>query len=366
MFDLGFEVAKKLVFALGFKVRKKLILAEKPRYINFAITYKCNSRCLMCQNWRRYLNDPAKASQELTLNDLEKFISGSRQCLSELKHIGIAGGEPFLRDDLVEVVKLFRKEMPLVSLGIQTNGLLPELIGRRLKEIKKIYPDVSLAVSLDGEEKNHDLVRGVKGAYKKVVKTIEKAKELGISEISVGMTVTDKNYQDIKALKALTRKMGVSFSFYPADSGDYYNTVSCPSISDKARKALIDSLGDEKANYFSDNLRRRLQGEDKRSLPCYSGLTSFVLDPYGELKPCVLRSESFGNIKEGPLEKVLKGEKAKRARQKINPCRSCWSICEVTSSAVIDPWDVLCWFIFKANKAEFIRDQLSRQKKIAK
>lgn len=354
-------MAKCFLASPKFKYKRNQLLAVKPVFINFALTYRCNSRCLTCQNWRRYQEDPDKLKEELKLKDLEKFIAENENWLNELRHIGIAGGEPFLREDLVDVIRLFRARLPHVSLGLQTNGLLPEVIKKKLVEIKSFYPEITLAVSLDGLKRNHDLMRGVGGAYEKALKTIKIAQDLEVKGLSAGMTVTDKNYQDIKPLLEMTQEMGIDFSFYPADGGDYYHTNVWPKKSQKTSQALISALADSPGDYFADNLRRYLQGEGQRNLPCYSGWSSFVLDPYGELKPCVLRSESFGNIKNQPLEEILNSPRARAIRKSLRSCRSCWNICEVSTSAVIDPWDVLGWFIFRASKVKFIKSLFTKQ-----
>jgi len=361
MFNAFLFAAKRLILSFKYRLARRFLLPAKPLYLNFAATYKCNGRCLMCNNWKRYLENPSKVEEELTLKDLEKFFLENKDFLADLKHIGIAGGEPFLRPDLVEVVRLIREKLPKVSVGLQTNGLLPEVIEKNLKEIKKFYPEITLAVSLDGIGKTHDKIRGIKGAYQKVLQTIDKAQALEISEITAGMTVTKDNYQEIDAVRKLLGEKGVKLSFYPADEGEYYNTTSSRNLSGLrgVNESLIKALNKDRGDYFNDNLRRQLLGE-KRTLPCYSGWTSLVIDPYGEVKPCVLRPESFGNIKKQSLEKILTGKIAKQIRQKIKKC-TCWSICEVSTSAVVDPWDVVKWFLFYANKKKFLKKMLAKR-----
>ncbi len=359
---LSFVSAIKL-FTLSFKYKYKRWQTHpaRPWYLNLSFTYKCNSRCVMCDNWKRYRNNSAKEKEELTLKDYEKFFSENDYWLSDLRHIGIAGGEPFLRPDLVDLVKTIRKYLPKVSIGLQTNGLFPEKTGQTLKEIIKFYPQITLGVSLDGIGETHDKIRGIKGAYEKVLKTIDMAKTVGVKEITAGMTILQDNYKEIPLVEKALKEKGVSFSCFLADEGEYYNKKEKSSLDDKAKDSIIDSLKNYRGDYYLDNLRLQLQGKRKRELPCYSGWTSLVIDPYGEVRPCVLKFDSFGNIKEASMENILTGDKAGQVREKIKKC-SCWSICEATTSAVVDPWDVIKWFLFYADKKKFLHSMLFKAK----
>lgn len=338
-------------------------MPAKPRYINLSLTYLCDSRCQMCDNWKRYQNQPQKLAEELSLQDYKNFFGDNKGFLSDLKHLGIAGGEPFLRKDLVNLVKTVRRQLPKVSIGLQSNGLNPKEISQSLREIIKFYPQITLAVSLDGISETHDKIRGVKGAYKKVLETISLAKKAGVKEISCGMTIQEENYDEILEVKGVVEGLGAEFSCFLADQGEYYNTKSKSGLSKKARSSIIRSLESFRGDYYLDNLRLQLLGKRKRQLPCYSGWTSLVIDPYGEVRPCVLRSDSFGNIKKRALKEILTGEEAREIRKKIKKC-SCWSICEISTSAVVDPWDVGKWFLFYANKKEFLSNIRSKENRL--
>ncbi len=353
------SIAKIFAHSLKFKFKHLFTLPARPRYINLSFTYICNSRCLMCDNWKRYKDEPKKLNQELTLKDYEKFFSENDYWLSDLRNIGIAGGEPFLRSDLVDLVKLIHKNFPKIKIGLQSNGLAPQKTADVLRRIIKFYPDISLGVSLDGIGKTHDKIRGISGAYKKVLQTISEAKKAGVKEINSGMTIVADNFSEILEVKETVEKEKVKFACFLADEGEYYNKQSKNGLDEKVKNSVIKSLKEFSGDYYLDNLRLQLEGKRKRNLPCYSGWTSLVIDPYGEVRPCVLRSDSFGNIKNSPLSEILTGEKAKAIREKIKKC-SCWSICEATTSAIIDPWDVLFWFLFYADKKNFLKQYFSK------
>jgi MoaA/NifB/PqqE/SkfB family radical SAM enzyme len=104
-----------------------------------------------------------------------------------------------------------------------------------------------------------------------------------------------------------------------------------------------------------DNLRRQITGESERRLPCYSGYTSYVIDPYGEVHPCILRSESFGNVKDKMLKDMVINKRAWELRKKLSSCK-CWCECEVSSSAIVAPWDVARWMLKSADKTAILKN----------
>jgi len=77
--------------------------------IVLAVTYKCNLRCKMCNIWQ---------NQEVENLDLSYFSN-----IKNIKYINISGGEPFLRSDLIELVKIIKKNNPKSNIIISSNGL---------------------------------------------------------------------------------------------------------------------------------------------------------------------------------------------------------------------------------------------------
>ncbi len=62
------------------------------------ITYRCNARCKMCNIWKF----PTKKEEEVKVEDLEK--------LPRMRFTNITGGEPFLRDDIEEIIYILKKK----------------------------------------------------------------------------------------------------------------------------------------------------------------------------------------------------------------------------------------------------------------
>ncbi len=359
MFKLCTLATKRLLSSAAYSLSRTVKRAVKPLFLNFPVTYKCNAKCVMCDIWGKYSNNNGNGSQkkvedELTVDEIGYFVKRNKEFFSNLKSIGFSGGEAFLRKDIVEIVKVVRKELPWVDVGVQTNGLMPEMIREKISNILEFFPNFKIAVSMDGINGTHDKMRGVKGAYENAVRTIGYAKELGISGITCGMTLTKENFQEIRQVAEKVNQLGCEFSCFLPENSRYFGNIDGDyQLSQAQIISVAESLKSFSSHYFMDNLRRQISGQAERTLPCYSGYTSYVIDPYGDIFPCILRAESFGNIKDGSFKELVADKQAWELRRKIESC-SCWCECEVSSSAIVMPLDVVRWFVNRQNKKEVI------------
>jgi hypothetical protein len=85
------------------------------------------------------------------------------------------GGEPFLRRDLPELIRIYFERCGFFSASIPTNGFSPDEVARAAERICSFSPDLSLGVtvSIDGFRDFHDRVRAVPGLYDRALATLE-------------------------------------------------------------------------------------------------------------------------------------------------------------------------------------------------
>ena len=129
-----------------------------PTVLNFPITDNCNSRCLMCNVWQD------NEENELKPDEIAEYFSDP--ALTDLKHVGISGGEPSLRKDLVECIDAITRTLPKQkSLSITSHGYHHNRWSRFLPKIVEITKnrdiDFILNLSLDGIGDIHNKVRGI-------------------------------------------------------------------------------------------------------------------------------------------------------------------------------------------------------------
>jgi len=151
------------------------------------VTKSCNLRCVHC-----YANGGCALDKELKTSELKKVIKQFADL--GVLHIFYTGGEPFIRPDMVDLLKYTDKQ----GLGIlvSTNG---ELVSNdMLREMKDL--DIKLfQISVDGDENTHNQIRGKK-IYKNSLKLIGSARKILKKNVGVGsvmMKANNKQIQDI-------------------------------------------------------------------------------------------------------------------------------------------------------------------------
>jgi MoaA/NifB/PqqE/SkfB family radical SAM enzyme len=146
------------------------------------VTSVCNARCAHCFY-------PINAGKnELTLEEIDKLT----RTLPPIRLLLIGGGEPFLRRDLSEVIRLYFERTRFFTCSVPTNGFGPEEIARAAESICGLDGNLSfgVTVSLDGFRPFHDAVRRLPGLYDRAIATLENllAVSRSLPNLTVGVT----------------------------------------------------------------------------------------------------------------------------------------------------------------------------------
>ena len=123
------ELAWMLRQFAGFQCRYKLGREMTPPGLNFLVTLRCDMRCRHCF-LRDRLEDPGEA-REIGLAEIERMTGTMGHVFS----LVLSGGEPFLRDELPEIVRLFCERARTNMVTILTDGQMPGRIGAAVEEI---------------------------------------------------------------------------------------------------------------------------------------------------------------------------------------------------------------------------------------
>ncbi len=165
------------------------------------ITDVCNMRCTHC-----YQTDYNFIGLEFT--DLLKIFNQMQSFLIEKRikkaHINFTGGEPFLRNDFLKLLKIV-KSSGTFTFGILSNGYLPPK--PILDELKNLNPSF-IQISLEGNKKINDSIRG-DGSFEKILEALKVYKTLGIKTI-LSFTANSSNYMVFQDVVKIARKHGVS------------------------------------------------------------------------------------------------------------------------------------------------------------
>lgn len=316
-----------------------------PYEVNFAITYKCNSRCKTCSIWKK------EPTNELTLNEIRKITKN----ISFIQWVRLTGGEPFLRKDYVEIVKSFDENLPnLYILTTPTNGSLPGLIFKEVKKVLNFFTKrYIITVSLDGSEKIHDEIRGVKNSWKLAIATFQKLKQLEEDhknfKVFFGYTVSPHNLgffkQTIKEVKKVIPDVTVD-DFHInlfQESEVYYGVRSFKLPSNYFKKAIeeVDNILSARERNFDLislvetkylELAKKYLKTKKTPINCNIFNLSCFIDPEGNVYPCTVFNRKLENLRDNDynLKKILDSDKANKVKNEIieNKCPQCWTPCE--------------------------------------
>ncbi len=288
-------------------------------------TYRCINKCLMCNIWKHPTNPKEEFSPEI----LEKLPS--------LKFANVTGGEPMIREDIGEIVEILTRKAKRVV--ISTNGYYTDKIINIAEKYKK--KNIGVRISIEGLPKANDQLRGLEDCFDHGLRTLLELQRTGIKDIGFGITVSDKNADDMIELYQLAKAMGLEFAT-AAVHNSYYFHKSDNEIKDRQRvtrrfEELINELlkTSKPKNwfraYFNYGLINYING-NPRLLPCGAGEDMFFLDPFGEIRPCNGLDEasdlnSMGNLNKKSFEEIWNSQKAAGIREKVKDCpKNCWMI----------------------------------------
>jgi MoaA/NifB/PqqE/SkfB family radical SAM enzyme len=275
----------------------------------------------MCDIWKK------KGTPEMAPEDY-------RRLPPSLKEINVSGGEPLLREDIADVVRVMRETCPGVRLILSTNGLLPD----RLDKLLSRDGHVAVRVSLDGLAELHDEIRGIEGAFERAVESLRIAKARGVTDIGVCATMTRHNAGRIREIQAFAQREGIQFTFTVAHSSEMFfgnkqseeptAEAACEDVDEiKGRLYASRSIKDWFRAYFVEGLMDVLKGRP-RPIECRAGLDFFYLDPEGKVYPCHLWDKEMGNILDKTYDDIIASNLD--VMEAVGRCgKRCWMTCTV-------------------------------------
>jgi MoaA/NifB/PqqE/SkfB family radical SAM enzyme len=329
----------------------------QPAWCTYLVTYRCNARCGMCDSWR------LKPGRELSPAD----VGGVFAKLGRLDVVRVTGGEPFLREDLLDVAEaIVRASRPQV-LHVTTNGSMPDRIVDFVQRFSA-RRRLAFLVSLDGHRGEHDANRGRDVTYDTAIESVRRLaalrKRVGL-DVSVNHTViSPRSMDDSDRIRADLAPLGVDVQsvLAYADSAMYgiklrgkrAEHLIVPSgyplhpklagadvvgIVERELARVSKMTGGARRlgkRYYRRGLLARLRGGESPSpRPRCVALRSHVrILPDGTVPVCQFNTEAVGNLATQSMDDVWRGAKARSSRAWVDACPGCWAECEVMPSAI--------------------------------
>jgi Fe-coproporphyrin III synthase len=288
--------------------------------LSIITTYRCNSRCSMCNIWKH----PTHPDYEIDLNTLAKLPTG-------FDHINITGGEPTLRKDLLEICDVLHPKA--ATLEISTNGLR----GHVLEKIIRKYPDIKIRISVEGFDATNDEIRGERDGFAKKVEAMKLLVAAGGTDLGFATTFQDENIDQVVSLYQFAEGMKVEFATSALHNAFQFHKND-NSIYDRLRVAkrvealVTDMLKSSSVKtwfraYMNLGLIAKILGQD-RLHPCTQGTDNVFIDPWADVYACNVRNDLLmGNLRLQSWQEVYEGEKAQQVRMSVASCpQNCWMV----------------------------------------
>src|SRR6266550_3879705 len=216
-----------------------LTATRRPVLVHFEVTMRCNARCGFCDYWK---TDPsAKATELKSFTDAARFFNPML--------ITFTGGEPTLRSDLEELVAAVDDAVSLKYMTLLTHGGM--LSAERARSLWKAGIN-QFNISLDFLDERHDRARGIPGLTAKIMRTIPRMREIGITGIRFNTVIKRDNLDQLLPIVQRARELG------------------CGVITN--------------SDYYLEQIPRYVRGE--MTEPCRSGMRTIHVDPLGRVKRC--------------------------------------------------------------------------------
>lgn len=311
------------------------------------VTYRCNARCTMCNRYKA----PSKPEEEISVETICK--------LPQMYFTNITGGEPFIREDLKDIVReLYKKSDRIV---ISTNGFFTD----RIVDLCKEFPNVGIRISIEGLEQTNNEIRGLEDGFNRGYTTLKTLREMGMSDVGFGMTVQDRNAPDLVPLYNISDELGMEFATASLHNSFYF-VESTNIIHDRLMVAqhfedlvnrLLESNSPKKwfRAYFNHGLIHYIFSQ-KRLLPCDMSFDTFFIDPYGDVMPCngTREKEVMGNLNQQSWDELWSSPQAEAVRRRVRSCdRNCWMIGSVSPAMHKYIWVPGAWVVWHKLKGLF-------------
>jgi MoaA/NifB/PqqE/SkfB family radical SAM enzyme len=309
--NYNFELIKRYGKVLAGKV-------TPPVFLNILITSVCDMRCVHCF-FTEELDDKPRKKLQMTTEQLQRV---SETLGGKLPILVIAGGEPFTRKDLPEVVRAFYENNGLESVYLMSNGqiqkrILPD-VQRILDECPKL--NVTVALGIDGLKEEHEKIRQKPGSWDNAIDTARKLQavkqEIPRLDIQTCTCFMNSNQErifewyDFLRYELKPDKINVNYIRPPSakpeecviDLARYRELGHL--IDEDSRRGVIKNHYTGAGGYFKaavdiymHELIARTEAEKKPQLRCFAGTTGGVIYDEGTVSSCE-NLDPVGNLRD--------------------------------------------------------------------
>ena len=330
------------------------------------VTSRCNAFCDFCWNWKNVASAGKlyKAGQpilrkELTLDEIEKITKR----LPRMLLVDLFGGEPFVREDLGEIINLFAKNTKAKYISIPTNGFYCEKIFSTLREAFRQNPETyfRICISIDGPSVTHNKIRKLKNGFENAMESAKALSSLKSTFSNFSLSCNSNYNKDTAetieefldfALKTeyfdninlnIIRGNPFDKELMKVDHRKYFKIKKNLSERQKliSTQRKFSALQDVFSEYTDQVVLESFEQEQqKRQFNCFALRKISVLSDQGDLFACEeMLDKPLGNVRDYnyDIEKIIEAKSAQELKNKIlkKECNCRWE-CAINTSSVFD------------------------------
>jgi MoaA/NifB/PqqE/SkfB family radical SAM enzyme len=279
----------------------------------------------------------------------------------DVKLVVMSGGEALLNANFFKLCDMLQKQGIAVSL-LSTGLLLKKYAAELAEHVNDII------VSLDGEERIHNAIRNIDGAYNKLKDGVAEIKRIDPSfKITARSVIHRLNFRCLPQIIDSAKELGLDqISFLPADVSSHAFNREVLWNNAKQNELLLtkEELGEMKSIidnimevYAADFSTQFIAEPPAKFLNIYNyyaafyGLNNFpykkcnapwvstVIEADGTVRPCFFH-EAMGNIHKNSLDKILNNSTSIEFRKGLDMsqdgiCVKC--VCSLNLNPTINP-----------------------------
>ena len=152
-------------------------------YLRVSVTKRCNLNCSYC-------GTKNESGEELTPFQIEKIVKAFASC--GITKVRLTGGEPLVRQDIVEIAERISRIDGIKKIALTTNGIFLKKYAEQLKKAGVTAVNISLDTT---DKEQFRKITGYDGLHK-VFEGIDECEKVGLSTIRLNAVLTRGKYEN--------------------------------------------------------------------------------------------------------------------------------------------------------------------------
>ncbi len=264
--------------------------------VTLELTYRCNLDCAFCYN------DVALRGEPLHLDQYRKLLRDLQSM--QVMYLTLTGGEPLAHPHFWELGVLAREGGFMIR--VKSNGhALHKTQCRRLKrEIDPYLIDISLH---GARAATHERQTRVAGSFDRLLHNLAIMKAQGL-KVHLNCALTRWNEDEVESMYAIADDFGypliISPTIVPRDNGDR-STLSLGASEVGLRQTLaIQARRAQRGSARAQCTFDKATAKPSSNKQCGTGSSTLLVDPYGNVYPCIQLRRRLGNLHEQSIETI--------------------------------------------------------------